>query len=131
MPSVDSSRLARFIVRLVSVQVRRPWTFIITAALLAIPSLYLSRQLDLKTGFDALLPENKPSVIELKRVSKRTAGVANLAIVVDGTDKIALQRFSDALLPPLRELGPEWVGTAENGVRAEQEFLKKRQALCH
>ena len=129
MPSVDSSRLARFIVRLVSVQVRRPWTFIITAALLAIPSLYLSRQLDLKTGFDALLPENKPSVIELKRVSKRTAGVANLAIVVDGTDKIALQRFSDALLPPLRELGPEWVGTAENGVRAEQEFLKKRQAL--
>ena len=124
MSSVESSRIAGFIERLVTLQVRRPWAFIIAAALLAIPSLYLSRQLALKTGFDALLPENKPSVIELKRVSKRTAGVANLAIVVDGSDKIALQRFSDALLPPLRALGTEWVGTAENGVQAEQEFLK-------
>jgi predicted RND superfamily exporter protein len=114
---------------LVSAQVRRPWAFVITAALLAAPSLYFSRQLELKTGFDSLLPDNKPSVIEQKRVSQRTAGVANLAIVIDGRDKLALKRFSDALLPPLRALGSDWVGTAENGVRAEQEFLKQRQAL--
>jgi uncharacterized protein len=129
VPPVDSSRLTRIIERLVNAQVRRPWWFIIGAILLAIPSLHFSRQLQLKTGFDALLPESKPSVLELKRVSKRTAGVANLAIVIEGTDKIALERFSDALLPKLRELGPEWVGTAENGVRAEREFLTQRQAL--
>src|SRR5262249_27208026 len=80
-------------------------------------------------GFDSLLPDNKPSVIELKRVSQRTAGVANLAIVVDGKNKAALQRFSDALLTPLRALGPEWVGTAENGVQAEQAFLEGWRAL--
>lgn len=129
MSSVDSSRLASFIERLVSAQVRRPWAFIVAAALIAVPSLYFSRQLELRTGFDALLPDNKPSVVELKRVSQRTAGIANLAVVIDGTDKGALERFSDALLPPLRALGPEWVGTAENGVRAEQEFLNQRQAL--
>ncbi len=129
MSSVDASPLGRFVERLVSAQTRRPWWFILTAALLAVPSLYFARQLDLKTGFDSLLPDNKPSVIELKRVSKRTAGVANLAIVIDGADKLALERFSDALLPPLRALGPEWVGTAENGVRAQQEFLEQRQAL--
>ena len=129
MPPVDSTRLTRIIERLVNAQVRRPWWFIIGAILLAIPSLHFSRQLQLKTGFDSLLPESKPSVLELKRVSQRTAGVANLAIVVEGTDKIALERFSDALLPKLRALGPEWVGTAENGVRAEREFLKQRQAL--
>lgn len=129
MSSVPPSRLASFIARLVHLQVRRPWAFIVVAALVAIPSLYWARQLALNSGFDALLPENKPSVVELKRVSKRTAGVANLAIVADGTDKIALQRFADALLPPLRALGPEWVGTAENGVHAEQNFLKQRQAL--
>lgn len=129
MSSVPPSRLASFIARLVHTQVRRPWAFIIAAVLVAIPSLHLARQLALNTGFDALLPENKPSVIELKRVSKRTAGVANLAIVADGTDKLALQRFADALLPPLRAMGPEWVGTAENGVQAEQNFLKQRQAL--
>lgn len=129
MQSVDSSRFARFVERLVSLQVRRPWTFVVTAVLLVIPSLYCARQLELRTGFDSLLPENKPSVIELKRVSKRTAGVANLAIVIDGTDTLALQQFSDALLGPLRALGPEWVGTAENGVRAEREFMRQRQAL--
>jgi predicted RND superfamily exporter protein len=126
---LDSSRLARFIAVLVDAQVRRPWAFIVAAALLAIPSFHFARQLELKTGFDSLLPENKPSVIELKRVSKRTAGVANLAIAIDGTDKVAMQQFSDALLPPLRALGPDWVGTAENGVRAEQEFMRQRQAL--
>jgi predicted RND superfamily exporter protein len=129
VPSVDSSLLRRFIQRLVTAQVRHPWTFVFAAALLAIPSFYFSRQLDLKTGFDSLLPDNKPSVIELKRVSQRTAGVANLAIVINGKDKVALQKFSDALLPPLRALGPDWVGTAENGVRAVQDFMTPRQAL--
>ena len=129
MSFVDSSWLTRSIERLVSLQVRRPWAFIITAALLSVPALFFSRQLALKTGFDALLPENKPSVIELKRVSARTAGVASLAIVINGTDKIALQRFSSALLPPLRALGRDWVGSAENGVHAEKEFLQQRQAL--
>jgi predicted RND superfamily exporter protein len=129
MSFVDSSWLTRSIERLVNLQVRRPWAFIITAALLSVPALFFSRQLALKTGFDALLPENKPSVIELKRVSARTAGVASLAIVINGTDKIALQRFSSALLPPLRALGSDWVGSAENGVHAEKEFLQQRQAL--
>ncbi|HEX4340686.1 MAG TPA: MMPL family transporter [Polyangiaceae bacterium] len=110
-------------------QVRRPWAFVVVAALLAIPSLHFARQLVLKTGFDSLLPDNKPSVIEQKRVAKRTAGVANLAIVIGGKNEAAMKRFSDALLDPLRALGPDWVGTAENGVRAEQEFLKERQAL--
>jgi predicted RND superfamily exporter protein len=127
--SVDSPRVNRFIERLVAAQVRKPWAFIVTAALLAVPALYFARQLGLHTGFDSLLPDTKPSVIEQKRVAQRTAGVANLAIVIDGKNKEALKRFSDALLPPLRALGPEWVGTAENGVRAEQEFLKRRQAL--
>jgi len=126
---VDSSRFSRFVAALVGAQVRWPWAFVAGALLLAIPSVYLSRQLELKTGFDSLLPESKPSVVELKRVSMRTAGVANLAIVIDGTDEAALKGFSDALLPPLRALGPEWVGTAENGVQAEKEFLRKRQAL--
>ncbi|MGE5785461.1 MAG: efflux RND transporter permease subunit, partial [Myxococcales bacterium] len=73
--------------------------------------------------------ENKPSVIELKRVAKRTAGISSLAIVIDGKNTEAMEQFSDALLPPLRALGPNWIGAAENGVHAEREFMKQRQAL--
>jgi predicted RND superfamily exporter protein len=109
--------------------VKWPWRFLVVALLITLPAFYLARKLELRTGFDSLLPENKPSVIELKRVAKRTAGVSTLAVVIDGTDTLALERFSDALLPKLRAFGPDWVGTAENGVHAEREFIKQRQAL--
>jgi uncharacterized protein len=123
------SLLRRVIARTVDLQVRRPFTFILLSIVLAIPALILARHLELRTGFDSLLPENKPSVIELDRVAKRTPGVSALAVVIDGDDKTAIQRFSDALLAPLRALGPDWVGSAENGVKSEREFMKQRQAL--
>lgn len=110
-------------------QVRRPWLFLVCALLVSIPAYFFARSLELRTGFDSLLPENKPSVIELKRVAKRTVGISSLAIVIDGKNTKAMERFSDALLPPLRALGPNWIGSAENGVHAEREFMQQRQAL--
>jgi predicted RND superfamily exporter protein len=136
-PSSRSSRenpqppnaFARLLSRLIAWQVERPWSVLGIALLLVIPSILLARGLGLRTGFESLLPENKASVQELKRVGARTAGVSTFIIVADGKDGVALRRFGDALLPKLRALGPEWVGTAENGVQAEQEFLRQRQAL--
>lgn len=122
-------RLLHFVSRLVDWQVRRPWLFLAMAVLVSVPALMVARTLELRTGFDSLLPETKPSVVELKRVAQRTAGISTLAVVIEGDEPSALQRFSDALVPKLRELGPNWVGTAENGVHAEREFLKQRQGL--
>ncbi len=124
-----SIRFHAAIRRLVDIQVRRPLLFVAFAVVLAIPSIILARGLVLKTGFESLLPDNKASVVELKRVAQRTAGVSTLAVIIDGTDKQALQNFADALLPKLRGLGPQWIGTAENGVHAERDFLRDRQAL--
>ncbi len=118
-----------FFGRLAAAQVSRPWLFLLLAALLTVPALFLARGLQLRTGFESLLPENKPSVKELARVGSRTAGVSTFIIVVDGADRAKLIEFGDALLPRLRALGPEWVGTAENGVQAEREFIAKRRAL--
>jgi uncharacterized protein len=89
----------------------------------------LTKRLELHTGFESLLPENKPSVKELKRVGARTSGVSTFIVVMEGSKKEPLQKIGDAVLPKLRALGPEWVGTAENGVQAEKEFLRQRQAL--
>ncbi len=128
-PPVRDSRFARAVERLVDWQVKRPFQVLFVALLLVIPSLLLARGLELRTGFESLLPENKPSVQELARVGARTAGVSTFIIVADGKDKEKLKAFGDALLPKLRAIGPEWVGTAENGVQAEKEFLRQRQAL--
>jgi hypothetical protein len=115
--------------RLVLLQVERPWVLLILAIALTIPAVVLARRLELRTGFESLLPENKPSVRELRRVGDRSAGSSTLTLVADGNDKKGLQRFGDDLIVRLRKLGPEWVGTAEDGVQAEQEFLRKRKAL--
>lgn len=128
-PTLTESWLHRAIARIVAMQVRRPWSFLLLAVVFAVPAYDLARKLELRTGFDSLLPENKTSVIELKRVAKRTAGVSSLAIVVDGSEPKAIQRFSDAILPKLRALGPDWIGTAENGIHAEREFMQQRQGL--
>lgn len=125
----ESGRLRRLVERLITWQVERPFHVLLLAVLLVIPSVLLARRLELRTGFESLLPESKESVKELKRVGSRTAGVSTFAIVADGKDKKQLQAFGDALLPKLRALGPDWVGTAEDGVQAEQQFIKERQAL--
>ncbi|MEO7091603.1 MAG: MMPL family transporter [Polyangiales bacterium] len=114
---------------IVNVQVNHPWLVLLVALIVTTPAFLLARKLELRTGFESLLPENKPSVQELERVGKRTAGVATLSLVIDGSDKKKLQEFGDALLPKLRALGDPWVGTAEDGVQAEKEFLRRRQAL--
>lgn len=124
-----------FFARLIAWQIDRPYHVLFLAVLLTVPAVLLARRLELRTGFESLLPENKASVRELKRVGARTAGVSTFIVVTDiekradGSHKKVLQRFGEAFLPKLRELGPDWVGTAENGVQAEKEFLRKRQAL--
>ncbi len=55
-------------------------------AIMCVPALIAARSLELRTGFDSLLPETKPSVVELKRVARRTAGISTLAIVIEGDD---------------------------------------------
>jgi hypothetical protein len=127
--SASNRSFDRIIRALIDLQVGRPLTFLLVAAILSLPAAILAGRLELHTGFDSLLPENKASVVELKRVAERTAGVSTLAVVIDGKDKVALERFADALVGPLRALGPEWVGTAENGVHAERDFLSQRKAL--
>ncbi|MBK7398601.1 MAG: MMPL family transporter [Myxococcales bacterium] len=118
-----------FLARFIRLQVERPWLGLLCGLLLTIPSVFLARKRELHTGFESLLPDNKPSVKELQRVGGRTAGVSTLVVVAEGNDKLALQKFGDAAVLELRALGTDWVGTVENNVKAEQEFLGKRRAL--
>lgn len=125
----DAGAPLGFFARFIRLQVERPWLVLLLGLLATIPAVYLARRLELRTGFESLLPENKPSVKELARVGGRTAGVSTLVVVAEGKDKVALQQFGDRVVVELRALGPEWVGTVENNVKSEQEFLGKRRAL--
>ncbi len=118
--------------RLTTLQQQRPWVFIGSALLVTAVATAFALQLRLATGFESLLPESRPSVKELKRVSALTNGVSTVFVIFEGTPQTpvsALRQAADALVPALLAVGPPWVGHAESGVHESLKFLGPRAGL--
>lgn len=127
-PTVPSS-LRRGAGRLVAWQVRRPFRVLAAVGALTALALALASRLELDTSFEAMLPQSRPSVVELHRVGSRSASLSTIFIVLEGQDPAGLRRASDALVPALEALGPPWVGQVEDGVQQAFAFLKPRVGL--
>lgn len=115
---------------LAKVQASHPWWFIAFAVLTLIPAAWATSRLAFKPDFAELLPDNKDSVIEMRRVAKRLPGASTLSIVAqisDGSRRQSLRTFVDTLAPRLQALGPEWVGSVDLGVSAAQHFFEQNQ----
>ena len=122
----------RILVKLGELQAQRPWWFVWFAILSLIPAAWAAKGLGFKADFSELLPDNKPSVIEMRRVSKRLAGVSTLSVVAqigDTGNAKSLQKFVDALVPKLDALGPEWVGAVDHGVQDTRRFFEDNKLL--
>jgi hypothetical protein len=105
---------------------------LLIAVVITAVSVFFALKLKLMTGFEALLPENRPSVIELHRVAAKTAGVSTLFVVLEGgpdTPKEALRKAADALVPPIEKIGPPYVGSVEDGVHDVVRYLGPRAGL--
>ncbi len=128
MPS-PSSPPQRALAGLARLQVDRPGLVVLLVLLLTLPAALAASGLGLKTDFAELLPDNKPSVVEMRRVSSHLASTATLTIVAEGNDTAALRSFVDQAAPKLRALGPEWVGAVDDGVQDAQRFLDENKLL--
>jgi predicted RND superfamily exporter protein len=121
--------------RLVVLQVQTPGRVLLVSGLLTLVSLVLTLRLEVHPGFEYLLPQDRPSVRELHRVAKQTAGVSTLFVVLradSGTPdeaRAALRRAGDDLAVRLAALGSPWVGSAEDGVKEAFRFLSPRAGL--
>jgi uncharacterized protein len=126
---VIGRRFEAFLLRLGLLQVRRPWTpFAVCAAITALAVL-LSSRLELRTKFDQLLPQNKPSVVELHRIAEKTAASSRIFVLLEGNDRAALRAMGDAAVPKLRAIGAPWVVSADDGVQTARAFLLARAGL--
>jgi hypothetical protein len=99
---------------------------------LAAVGALLALRLTVATGFEALLPERRPSVEELDRVAHRTTGVSSLFVVLEGgpeTGRDALRAAGDAAVKAIEKLGPPWVGSVEDGPHEAYRFLRPRAGL--
>lgn len=121
--------MKRFLSWLVALQVRRP---IIPLAVAALATLFFASrasQLTLRTQYEAMLPDDAPSVIELGRLQKRTNASQTLLVLLEGPDRAALRRMGDDVATELRALGPALVTSALDGTRDARAFLAPRSAL--
>jgi uncharacterized protein len=124
-----TSVIERLLLRLAAWQLRAPWTVLAIGLAFIATGAWLARGLELRTRFDQLLPDDQPSVLELKRLSERTAGSSSIFVVLEGGDRDTLRALGAKLLPPLRAIGPPWVVSAEDGVQVARDFLLPRSGL--
>jgi hypothetical protein len=125
----QGSVIERLLLRLAAWQLRAPWQVLLLGVALTGTGLWLSRGLELRTRFDQLLPDDQPSVIELKHLSERTAGSSSIFVVLEGADRDTLRKVGAELLPPLRAVGGPWVVSAEDGVQTARAYLLPRSGL--
>jgi uncharacterized protein len=125
----DSSPLQALILRVVAFQTQRPLLTIAIALLSLIPSLWAVSGLKLRTAFGELLPDDKPSVVELRRVSERLPSASTLTVVAESQNTDLLKRFVDEMTPKLRAMPPSLVTAVDPGPRDAQRFFEANKHL--
>jgi len=121
--------IERTLTRLVAVQVARPYVILILALLSILPAGMIVRRLEVKTGFSELLPDDTPSVVEMRRVSGRLSSTSILAVTAESKDTALLKRFVDELVPKLRKLPPDLLSSVEDGPREAEKFFEQNKHL--
>lgn len=108
--------------------VRRPWWVVAVVVATLFPSAWATSKLEVETSFSELLPDSKPSVIELERTKRRLAGTSTLIVAVEGRDQESVRRFLRELAPELRRLGPPVVGV-DTGGEPLRRFVSEHKLL--
>ncbi|MEI9938676.1 MAG: MMPL family transporter [Pseudomonadota bacterium] len=121
--------IERMLTRLVQIQVAKPHLILALALLSVLPSAALVRHLQVKTGFSELLPDDTPSVVEMRRVSGRLSSMSLLAVTAESKDTALLKRFVDELVPKLRTLPPDLIASVEDGPREAEKFFEQNKHL--
>src|SRR6266542_6355332 len=106
------SFVQRFFQAFVRFQIERPWLMFLLALATTVPAVLAARGLGLKTDFSELLPDNKPSVVEMRRVSEKLTSASTLTMVaeVPESNTKAFEAFAAAIIAKVLALGPTWVG---------------------
>lgn len=131
--------LESLLLRLAEHQLARPWWVLALTVLSLVPALLGAMRLELRTSFHELLPDDKPSVIELQRIKPRLPGNSTLTVAaqIPAADRglpedkriERLKHFADELSPKLRALGPDYVSAVDDGPREANEFFRENKHL--
>lgn len=110
LPQKMGQRIDRFFEGLAADQASRPFRYVVPAMVLALASLPLVAQLELRGDLTALLPENAPAVVDLERMQDRIGQATTLTVILQHDEsREDLRLFAGALAADLEENRPEHV----------------------
>jgi predicted RND superfamily exporter protein len=114
--------------RLAELQIRQPLYPLAAVLVVSVFFGWVASHLELRTRYDQLLPDTQPSVVELRRVEKRTTIAQTVIVVLEGDDEMALRAFGDAIVPRLAALS-DILSNVEDGVQEARKYLQPRAGL--
>jgi len=79
-------RLSSLIARLTAASLRRPWSFLAGALILAAAGAWLASHLEIRSSFQELLPSDVPSVQHAKELARRVGGDGTVFVVVEALE---------------------------------------------
>lgn len=119
----------RFLERLAGLQFRRAGVVVVVGALLGALSVPWIAQLSLNSDFEALLPQDKPSVIDLERIRDRVGGFNTLTVAIESDDVEAMQKFAEQLVPRIESLPDDLVHFVDWNISAYEDFVWEHRHL--
>jgi hypothetical protein len=129
--SAHDSDTATFATRLARMQVAGFATIALCVIAVTGAAGYAASGLPLRTAWEELLPDTKPSVLDIDRVRSRMPGRTTLVVVVEGQDGDALLRYGEDLARRLEStLVPSRAATAIDWrVDTYTRFVEERRHL--
>ncbi|MFW6067837.1 MAG: efflux RND transporter permease subunit [Myxococcota bacterium] len=123
------NRFEGFLDRLAAAQHRRAGLFVLIALLLAAAAVPLVMQLGLNSRWEALLPEDKPSVRDLEQARDRVGGLSSLTVAIQSPsrDVEGMKALARDLAPRLETLPS--VRSVDWNVSEVERFIRKHRHL--
>ncbi len=117
-----SERYQRWLAR------RAGWVLLALGAIGA-GGIAVASQLDLRTSFAELLPDDDPGVVALARMQKRIGDMSLLLVGIRSPDREANVRYAETLTKRIRSLPPDVCTLATYHARDVLEFFRRNRWL--
>ena len=119
--------------RVTRAAVRRPWTFVLSALALFAASLWLASGLELRSDLRELLPDDVPSVAQVKEMIRRVGGDGTIYLNIEALDGPpglpACERLAPVLASELLALGHEVIRSVDSNIGPIQQWYEEHWPL--
>ncbi len=124
----------RLVAALTDLSYRHSWLFVAGALLITLGAVGLSSRLEIRSSFAELLPENLPSVANLKELIRRVGGDGTVLLSIEAVspdpDGLAkAEAWAPLLANEIRALGPEETRSVEDNVQETEDWYSSHWPL--